>query len=476
MAKIKDLIPEDFFDVFASKKYRETYFLYLKALFSRVSGGSYTFKGLTKDACKEIVRSIPVEEYPDDVDVDDFDNKYLSNLVKKGWLKSDYNASKGEDLITFPPYSSLFIEVIYKLDNDISELSEANLRSIYSTILAFSKFFNSDNREISISYLNDACDQVGQLCIRLTSLNGLIADIYNESFKNISAEENIYRKYINFVDEITEKVNAISQRGTLERFIDLTLDEINAILEEISSEKSIYQTLNDEGISEEDKKIIETDQRYWEDIDFKASNLYREMNKARKLYSSVIESMSEATEKIAKKAQFRELYNNAESADQLSKILSYLGKNDDEKTQCAYDKLAEILSVGNGIKLLGDSSLKIQKKAAFHEFKPVLYEKPKEKIDKNITLDELMQLNGLFSEKEVREFEEFNTYNGRTMITAESIVTIDDFYKMIQLWYLISVEYKYSDIEYEVGNKVNVNNMFVFNEFSYIRKENQKNG
>ena len=195
-------IPKDFYRVFRTKN-REHYIAILIELY-KANMEEYNTFGLTKNECRDIINETMVEQsmvwQEDEEEVeaeldaeDDFEKmvgqmeiktpsyRSLNNLLNWGWLRSDYDEQINEDVITFPEYSLMFVELFWQLNMDSDSQERESIMSIYSLLYTY----HTDK-----DHNNEILKNAWKASRRLTQLLNNMQDGMRDYFDKLSQQKN----------------------------------------------------------------------------------------------------------------------------------------------------------------------------------------------------------------------------------------------------------------------------------------------
>lgn len=146
---LKKKIPKDFYKLFRTKN-RESYMLFLVMIYEENNQG-YTAFGLTIEEGRVIlgdtIRKLQIvweeedeeekEEGQEGLLKGNTTSEILNQLIRWGWLKSDFDEKLNTYILSFPEYSQLFVELFQKLQSEDESRERESILSIYSALFTY---------------------------------------------------------------------------------------------------------------------------------------------------------------------------------------------------------------------------------------------------------------------------------------------------------------------------------------------------
>ena len=143
---LKSRMPRDFYRLFGSK-YLDYYMVFLVAVYEE-SSRSYSTLGLTEQEVKSIINEslagLKLDWSEARVDEDgvmlsqsNMASICLAHFEQWGWLLSDYDETLNCNVVSFPEYSQLYIELFQKLLSEEDGRERENILAIYSYLYTY---------------------------------------------------------------------------------------------------------------------------------------------------------------------------------------------------------------------------------------------------------------------------------------------------------------------------------------------------
>lgn len=449
MPKIKEQIPERFYELFASK-YREEYITCLIALKEAVQKSSNYVKGMRKEDAIAIVNDLLPEEV-DGTEIIDA-NARIVRLVDWGWLLLDYDDQTGENLITFPAYTNCFISLFNELNSSI-EASETSLIGIYALINSCFHDWGSLIANEGLDYLNDALKGLKECSMRLTTQ----PDILKKYYESIATKENgldILKETLDALQVIREVKESVSPKSSFIRYTTGIRRVSNGLEDKVMKQ-------SEEQPSEYLEKILERIRQ----ITFEVTR---------------IEGLNQQNAQIERKTvtdihnKYRYIATSKESSTKFDKLLRYLGSLKDDEKEEAWQNLCEKMSINGKLACLNGEHINPQgkKRRRTPEIVPIDVTIPRN------TIPDIHNLFSRYSARELSAFEESCTIDGKVTFNSLTILTLEDFEKMVLLYFNIDEHSSEGRYEYtfltEEKDIVTIKEGYSFKTFSYIKKEAKK--
>ena len=460
---IKSRIPENFFRLFNSK-YMDYYQLILISLYEE-SGQSYSILGLTEEECRDIIdekigsftMDFSQEQFEDEGELltrTNMSSIMLKRLEEWGWLKKDYDQEINENVISFPDYSQIFVDVFERIYSEDSSKERESILSLYSHLFTYSSD-KEKNNEILKGALQIAKSLLQMLLNMQEGMRGyfeelakkktflgiqevLVNEINNTDSKKyaiLTTTDSFYR-YKEEVKDLMDK-NLSENEKRKQGFIDKKADLDPASMAWHRNERAIKSC-------EEAMEIL-----------FK---LEREFAAIEKRYNKLIEQKRIFANRAA--ARIRFILVEGDSKEDQTKLLVNLlnnSKHSDEILQ----KLGRKFGLTEKPQIIKEKSFAGKKESGKKEFEPQSVE-----IAKNTTnLLEDFVVKPLYSQVEIQTFKKQNEVDGYFKVTEKTVQNIYDLEKLLFVWQ-DATEMTNNRIEIEIGEDVETTDGLKYSAFS----------
>ena len=460
---IKSRIPENFFRLFNSK-YMDYYQLILISLYEE-SGQSYSILGLTEEECRDIIdekigsftMDFSQEQFEDEGELltrTNMSSIMLKRLEEWGWLKKDYDQEINENVISFPDYSQIFVDVFERIYSEDSSKERESILSLYSHLFTYSSD-KEKNNEILKGALQIAKSLLQMLLNMQEGMRGyfeelakkktflgiqevLVNEINNTDSKKyaiLTTTDSFYR-YKEEVKDLMDK-NLSENEKRKQGFIDKKADLDPASMAWHRNERAIKSC-------EEAMEIL-----------FK---LEREFAAIEKRYNKLIEQKRIFANRAA--ARIRFILVEGDSKEDQTKLLVNL-LNNSKHSEEILQKLGRKFALTEKPQIIKEKSFAGKKESGKKEFEPQSVE-----IAKNTTnLLEDFVVKPLYSQAEIQTFKKQNEVDGYFKVTEKTVQNIYDLEKLLFVWQ-DATEMTNNRIEIEIGEDVETTDGLKYSAFS----------
>ena len=392
--QLKDKIPADFYKLFSSK-YRDSYIAFLLEL-GRETWSLRWSLSLTEAQAKAVIAEsmdqmglIPSE----DEEEDETDNlvlcpsaaRFLYNLIRWGWLKRSYEEEDNCNYISFPSYTSAYLETFKKLWKEEDDLGHETIRSVYSLLHTY-----LTDRDKDPAILEDAL----LASQRLLELLSNMQDGMRVYFDQLSKQQEILGVQQVLVEELN---NTDSRKYAM-----------------LTSTDSFYRYK--EGVKEMLSRIQEDESRKKERIQALADAIERQFDLIEIKYNRLIEQKSV----FASRASARIRYLLREAQEEEDCLLPFISLV--RESACSGEMLKEL---GEGLKLTAQS--RILGEGSFYvpggrrrAFAPV---QSGEILDETGSMEEYVTPPE-YTRQQIRDFVQANTKDGVFSVTEDTVTGI----------------------------------------------------
>ena len=460
---IKSRIPENFFRLFNSK-YMDYYQLILISLYEE-SGQSYSILGLTEEECRDIIdekigfftMDFSQEQFEDEGELltrTNMSSIMLKRLEEWGWLKKDYDQEINENVISFPDYSQIFVDVFERIYSEDSSKERESILSLYSHLFTYSSD-KEKNNEILKGALQIAKSLLQMLLNMQEGMRGYFEELAKK--KTFLGIQEVLVNEINNTD--SKKYAILTTTDSFYRYKEEVKDLIDKNLSENEKRKQGFidkkADLDPASMAwHRNERAIKSCEEAME-ILFK---LEREFAAIEKRYNKLIEQKRIFANRAA--ARIRFILVEGDSKEDQTKLLVNLlnnSKHSDEILQ----KLGRKFGLTEKPQIMKEKSFAGKKESGKKEFEPQSVE-----IAKNTTnLLEDFVVKPLYSQAEIQTFKKQNEVDGYFKVTEKTVQNIYDLEKLLFVWQ-DATEMTNNRIEIEIGEDVETTDGLKYSAFS----------
>lgn len=430
-------IPKDFYRVFRTKN-REYYFAILVELYKANMEEYYTF-GMTKNECRDVVNetmsSLKIVWQEDEEEQEETVSqgqqmqmrtpaaRCLSNLLKWGWLQEDYDEQLDEEIYSFPEYSQMFVELLWQLGLDSDSQERESILSIYS--LLYTYYMDKDRN-------NDIIKNAWKTSRRLTQLLTNMQDGMRTYFDRLSKQSNFLGIQEVLLQEISnsdsKKYAMLTTTDSFYRYKEQVKELISQIIRE-NQEESFQLRQQWMQFTPETKEAlrVERQMKRNEETNEYMIRIEREFDRIEEKYNGLIEKKTEFAKRALARVQFL-LQEGMEQSENTATLIKMIGERPDgEEILSTFQKA---LRFSTSFTLFTEKSLYQKRGAIEKQFTPKAVEM---QLEEKENLTEFVP-KPLYSVKELQEFREKNTSNGRFAVDETTVEKIEDLEKLMLLW------------------------------------------
>lgn len=430
---LKKKIPKEFYKLFRTKN-RDAYMQFLVAIYEE-NNEVYTALGLTIEECRVIIadtiakariiwedEEIEEEDEPDTLFPEDSPSGILNTLIRWGWLKSDFDEKLNTYILSFPEYSQLFTELFQKLQTEDDSRERESILSIYSALFTY----HSDTEKN-----NDILKNALQTSRRLGQLLSNMQDGMRSYFEELSQKKNFIGIQKVLVEEInnsdSKKYAILTTTDSFYRYKEAVKELISQILRENDQKK--------EQLVKERTGLVEgtvTSKRnqyrleYCESASQLVYQVEREFDLIEKKYNKLIEQKTVFAKRALARIHYI-LQEGSSDEDHIVKLINLLDHH--ANSQQILEEMRDRIRVGTQFKNITDRSFYNRKNAEDAGFHPIAMEKHNEETQMTDFVPK-----PLYTKKQLQEFRQKNTVDGRFVTDEQTIQSVEDLEKLLFLW------------------------------------------
>lgn len=448
---IKSRIPEKFYRLFKSK-YREYYQLVLITLYQE-SGQSYSILGLTEEECCDIIdekisqftMDWSREQREDEGELltrSNMSSVMLKRLEEWGWIKKDYDQEINENVISFPDYSQIFVELFEFIYKEDSSKERESILTLYSHLFTYGAD-KEKNNEILKGALQTAKSLLQMLLNMQDGMRGYFEELAEK--KTFLGIQEVLVNEINNTD--SKKYAILTTTDSFYRYKEEVKELIGKNLSECESRK---QELIDRKVNLE-KGAVEwhINERAIEKCEEAVKillKLEREFAGIEKRYNKLIQQKRIFANRAAARIRFI-LLEGDRKEDQTKLLLKLL--NNSRISDDILGRLGQKFALTQKPQVIKEKSFLLKKETGKKEFEPQGIEM---NTNTTNTLDDFV-VKPLYSQKEIRSFKKENEIDGRFQVTEKTVQSIYDLEKLLFVWQE-ATEITNQKMEIEIGEEV----------------------
>lgn len=431
-------IPKEFYNLFRTRN-REYYFEILIDLYRANMEEYHTF-GMSKNDCRDRINETMVrlqivwqedeeeaeqetEDVGEQMEIRTPAARSLANLIKWGWLREDYDEQLNEEILTFPEYSQMFVELFWELGLESDSQERESIMAIYS--LLYTYHMDKDHN-------NDILKNAWKTSRRLTLLLNNMQDGMRAYFDKLSAQRNVLGIQEVLVQELSnndsKKYAMLTTTDSFYRYKEQVKELISNILEENESKS---QEIREQWMMAQpesrEAKILERKMKILEETSEYMLHIEREFDSIEKKYNHLIEQKAIFAQRALARVRFM-LQEGIEENENVAALIKLVSKRADGES--IMEEFKERLSFSSPFYQMGERSLYQKRNVGEKVFAPKPVEKEKEELE---DMTEFVP-KPLYSGQELQEFRKKNTVDGRFMVTKDSIENMEDLEKLMLLW------------------------------------------
>lgn len=457
-------IPKDFYRVFRTKN-REHYIAILLELY-KANMEEYNTFGLTKNECRDIINETMVtqnmvwQEDEEEAEAEleseeDFEksmgqmeirtpsNRSFSNLLNWGWLRSDYDEQINEDVITFPEYSLMFVELFWQLSLDSDSQERESIMSIYSLLYTY----HTDK-----DHNNEILKNAWKTSRRLTQLLTNMQDGMRTYFDKLSQQKNFLGIQEVLVQEInnsdSKKYAMLTTTDSFYRYKEQVKELISDILNENEEQKLL---LKEQWMQEIPESLqahrVERKLGVCEETSDYMIRIEREFDSIEQKYNMLIEQKSVFAQRALARVHYI-MQEGMEDTDNVLALINRINKGVDGER--ILEELRDKMPFSTSFMQVTEKSFYQKRGSTEKVFAPQAIEPQKEEEEK---ITEFVP-KPLYSGRELMEFQRKNTIDGTFMVTEESVQSTEDLEKLMLLWQQVTKDTQQGEDKITLGKKI----------------------
>jgi len=456
---LKERIPKEFYKLFRTQN-MDLFMQVLVAIYEENSE-YYTSLGLTEQECRSIINeeltkkkadwTWEVWEDTEEMPVSANGAFILGRLISWGWLRSDYDEKLNANVISFPEYSQLYVELFQKLMREDDSQERESILSIYSALFTY-----ESDREKNNDILKNALQKSRSLGQLLTNMQ----DGMRAYFDELAGQKEFLG-----IQEVL--INEMNNKDSRKYAILTTTDSFYRYKEAVKELISRILEMNELRKEEDEKTLftLEKDSVPWRRMQKKLENheeanrlvylVEREFDLIEKKYNKLIEQKTIFAGRAAARIRYV-LQEGSEDQDNTIVLINLLSKS--EKRDEILEKLAGSMKFSAPYRCITEDSPYARRDRQEGEFRP---EPAKEMTAQDEGQMEDFVPKPLYTNKQIREFMEKNKKNGIFTADKDTVKGMEDLEKLLFVWQYMTKD-REKDCEVELGEDLETEDGFTF--------------
>lgn len=488
---LKKRIPKDFYRLFRTRN-MDAYMEFLVAIYEE-NNEVYAALGLTREECVSIIRETMARSgmvwQEDEGEREAEENALavgrrehtdltedarresdstggtgssaaviLGRLIDWGWLNSDYDEKMNSYVISFPEYSQLYVELFRKLQSEDDSGERESILSIYSALYTFQADPEKNNGILKNALTTSR--RLGQLLSNMQDgmrgyfdkLSGkknfigiqevLVEEINNSDSRKyaiLTTTDSFYR----YKEAVKELISQILGENDLRRQkLEDRLEELRYRQECDSSQNCAVSDADaqkmEAGDREQSPALKGADRREYlrcsraveicgETAELICS-IEREFDQIERKYNKLIEQKTIFAKRALARVRYI-LQEGTNENDDLIRLLNLLDKNPHREE--ILEELRDRMQFGAPYEVMSDGSFYQKREKSDRTFQPTVSQEEAAEDSRQLT-DFVPK--PLYTKKQLREFREKNTRDGRFVAGEDTVQSVEDLEKLLFLW------------------------------------------
>lgn len=464
---LKNRIPQGFYKLFRTQN-MDCFMQVLVAVYEENSE-YYTSLGLTEHECRAIINEeltrikadwvVEVEEDAEEMTVGVNGASVLNRLISWGWLRSDYDEKLNANVISFPEYSQLYVELFRKLMREDDSQERESILSVYSALYTY-----ESDREKNNDILNNALQKSRSLGQLLTNMQ----DGMRAYFDELSKQKEFLGIQKVLIDEMNNKDSRkyaiLTTTDSFYRYKEAVKELISKILEANELRK-----MEDEKISltlEKDSVPYLRMQKRLQGHEEASRLVYlieREFDLIEKKYNKLIEQKTIFAGRAAARIRYI-LQEGSGDQDNTIVLVNLLAKSGDRRD--ILEKLGGRMTFSAPYRGITESSLYARRERQENEFRP----EPAEDVQENAAeqMEDFVP-RPLYTKRQIEAFIERNKKNGVFEADEQSVQSMEDLEKLLFVWQYMTKD-RDGQCTVELGEEIRTGAGFAFTNLKIVEE------
>lgn len=465
---LKDRIPREFYKLFRTQN-MDCFMSVLVAIYEENSE-FYTSLGLTENECRAIINEelvkqktewvVEVEEETEELTVGVTASAVLSRLISWKWLRSDYDEKLNENVISFPEYSQLYVELFARLMKEDDSQERESILSVYTALYTY----NAD-KEKNIDILKNALGKSRSLGQLLSNMQDGMRSYFDELSKQ--------KEFLGIQEVLIDEMN---NKDSRKYAILTTTDSFYRYKEAVKELISRILDANELQKMEDERRLsqFEKDSIPWLRMNKRIENheeasrtvylIEREFDLIEKKYNKLIEQKTIFASRAAARIRYI-LQEGAGDADNTVVLINLLSKS--RRREEILNDLQGRMQFTSPWRTVTESSLYARRDRAEAEFKP---EKITEEPEDNKGQLEDFVPKPLYTRRQIQAFMDKNRKSGVFTADKDTVRNVEDLEKLLFVWQYMTRD-RENDCQASLGSEVRTEEGFTFTELKITEEK-----
>lgn len=488
---LKKRIPESFYKLFRTKNIDA----YMSCLISLYEENNRLFSsfGLTETEGRAVIDETIVrlhilwqideqereEEQEDDAwdeeqlpDMIASSSKILRRFIRWGWINSSYDEKMNENVLSFPEYSQLYIELFEKMEREDDGQERQSILSIYSALFTYAREKEKDNRILEnalntsrilsqmLSNMQDGMRGYFEELASRTDFIGiqkvLIDEINNSDSRKyaiLMTSDSFYR----YKENVKELVSQILRDNEMRK--DQLQEQLADARDEQEKERTPLESMGYlQPMTVSAVRRVEAAIRACDQADQYIYRIEREFDHIETKYNKLIEQKTVFAKRALARIHYilQEGTQNADSMLQLVRLL-----NGQASQQELIERLQPKIHLSTQYALWNETSLYVPRQETEHVFAPVQTTAAQMEASR---MEDFVP-KPLYTRQQLQQFYDANVHEGRFVTTKETVQSSEDLEKLLLLWQEASESRREED-RIELGEEVQTEDGFTYSQLA----------
>lgn len=424
---LKKRIPEEFYKLFRTGN-RDAYMLFLVRLYEENNEAW----GLTEEEGRLVIGEIMGRTqmvWEEDMAEQESvlpgisSGAILERLIRWGWVKRDFDDRLNRNVLSFPEYSRLYIELFQKLQKEEDGRERESMLSIYSALFTY----HSD-REKNHDMLKSALSASRNLNLLLSNMQ----DGMRRYFDELSGQKSFIGIQEVLVDEInnndSQKYAILTTTDSFYRYKESVKELIGQILNEndIQQDRLRQEEKRNEDNAQKVLRIGRALSFCEETKDF-VYQIEREFDQIERRYNKLIEQKAVFARRALARIHYI-LQEGGGEEDKLLQLVNLLGQDDRKEEICR--ELRERMQFTARFRNLSADSLYSRREGTERTFVPVVPHAQREAAEE---ITDFIPAP-LYTRKQLQDFKKKNMQDGVFVAGEQTVQSAEDLEKLLFLW------------------------------------------
>lgn len=349
----------------------------------------------------------------------------LNRFVRWGWLRSNYDEKINRNMISFPEYSQLYVELFEKMERSDDSQERESILSIYSALFTYSRDEEKDNR-----ILENALNTSRSLSMMLSNMQDGMRSYFEElsSRKNFIGIQKVLVEEINNND--SRKYAILTTSDSFYRYKENVKELISRILRK---NEEMKEQLEQDSYALEEESLAQRRNAFEQQRVEKASQLVyrieREFDQIEKKYNKLINQKTVFAKRALARIHYI-LQEGTENEDALLQLIRVLDEQSQEKEEQLLLELQENMHLSTSFRQVTDKSFYLPRTESTEDFVAITQDSTE--VEKTEIQDFVPK--PLYTQYELNQFRKQNMQGDRFVATQKTVRSAQDLEKLLLIW------------------------------------------